>query len=62
MKLAEVTPLYEHNASDIAAMLREAAESIETEEVEGFQRTRCMVAVQITEGRHIKVTVGARQT
>lgn len=55
MKLAEVIPLYEHNASDIAAMLRDAAASIETEEAEGYQRTRCMVAVQITEDRHIKV-------
>ncbi len=55
MKLAEVIPLYEHNASDIAAMLRDAADSIETEEAEGFQRTRCMIAVQITEDRHIKV-------
>jgi len=54
-KLAEVIPLYEHNASDIAAMLRDAAASIETEEAEGYQRTRCVVAVQITEDRHIKV-------
>ncbi len=54
-KLAEVVSLYDHNASDIAAMLRDAADSIETEEAEGFQRTRCIVAVQIFEDRDIKV-------
>jgi len=53
--LAEVISLYDTNASDIAAMLRQAADSIELEEAEGFQRTRCIVAVQITEDRHIKV-------
>ena len=54
-KLAEVVSLYDHNASDIAAMLRDAADSIETEEAEAFQRTRCIVAVQIFEDRDIKV-------
>lgn len=53
--LAEVVTLYEKNAGDIAAMLRQSAESIETEEAEGFAATRAMVAVQISEAGHIQV-------
>lgn len=53
--LAEVVTLYETNASNIADMMRQAAESIETEDAEEYDLTRAMIAVQITEGRQIKV-------
>lgn len=54
-KLAEVHVLYEDNARDIAAMLRTAADSIETEREEGFSPTRAMVAVQISAAGKIQV-------
>ncbi len=48
-QLAEVHTLYEKNASDIGAMLRQAAGSIEAEEGEGYARTRAVIAVQVSE-------------
>lgn len=53
--LAEVHVLYRDNARDIAAMLRTAAQSIETEREEGYSPTRAMVAVQISESGKIQV-------
>jgi len=54
LKLAEIIPLYEKNARDIAAMLREAADAIEAED-DSFDRTKAICAVQITEGRQLKI-------
>jgi hypothetical protein len=45
--LALVTPIYEKNASDIPAMLRQSAESIEAE-TDDDDRTKAMIAVQVT--------------
>lgn len=46
-QLAEVHTIYETNASDIAAMLRQAADNIEA----GEPAVRCMVAVaELKEG------------
>lgn len=57
---ATIHALLETNASDIPAMLRQAADSIETEEAEGFDPTRAMVAVQIGKGAAMFVfTAGA---
>lgn len=53
--LAEVHTLYEVNASDIPAMLRQAADSIETEREEGYSPTTAMVAVQHCENGGVKV-------
>lgn len=55
MKLAEVHTLYESNFRSIPDMLREAADSIETEAEEGYTPTTAMVAVQLSEGGEIKV-------
>lgn len=52
---AEIVPLYAVNASDVAAMLRQAADSIETEEAEGYSPTRAMAAVQISENGGIQI-------
>lgn len=52
---ATIHALFETNASDIPAMLRQAADSIETEEAEGFDPTRAMVAVQIGKGGEVRV-------
>lgn len=57
-KLAEVITLYESNASDIASMLRSAADVVESEAEDGFvgpKATRAVVAVQITNGGGLKV-------
>lgn len=54
-ELAEVHTLYEVNAANIPAMLRRAADSIETERDEGYSPTRAMVAVQISESGGIQV-------
>lgn len=54
-KLAEVHTLYPANARQIPAMLRRAADSIETEEAEGFSPTNAMVAVQVTANGSIRV-------
>lgn len=53
--LAEVVTLYEANASDIPSMLRKAADSIETEEGEGYSPNRAIVAVQISEAGGIQI-------
>lgn len=55
MKLAEVHTLYETNARSIPDMLRQAADSIETEREEGYVPTKAMVAVQLCENGEIKV-------
>jgi len=55
VKLAEVHTLYESNAAQIPEMLRTAADSIETEESEGFDPTRAVVAVQIGENGNVRV-------
>jgi hypothetical protein len=54
MKLAEVVTLYENNASNIAAMMRDAADSIESE-TNDDNRTEAVIAVQIAENGTIKV-------
>ena len=54
MKLAEVITLYDKNASNIAAMMRDAADSIETETDEDNQ-TEAVVAVQIAANGAVKV-------
>jgi hypothetical protein len=54
MKLAEVVTLYENNASNIAAMMRDAADSIEGE-TDDDNRTEAVIAVQIAENGAIKV-------
>lgn len=46
-KLAEVHTLYDVNASDVAAMLRQSADNIEAETDEN-DRTRAMMGVQVT--------------
>ena len=53
-KLAEVITLHESNARSIPAMLRQAADNIETEEGEGYCPTSAMVAVQISESGDIQ--------
>lgn len=53
-KLAEVHTLYDVNASDVPAMLRQSADSIETETDE-HDRTRAMMGVQITQGGAIAI-------
>lgn len=55
MKLAEVHTLYETNARSIPDMLRQAADSIETEGEGDYSPTKAMVAVQIAENGEIKV-------
>lgn len=55
MKLAEVHTLYETNYRSIPDMLRQAADSIETETAEGFSPTKAMVAVQITENGDVQI-------
>lgn len=54
-QIAEVITLYEQNAGDVAAMLREAADNIEKEAGEGFCPTRAMIAVQISDDEHVQV-------
>lgn len=54
-KLAKVITLYGENAADIAAMLRQAADNIETEASEGFVATRMMAAVQISDEGYVRV-------
>lgn len=55
MKLAEVHTLYETNCRSIPDMLRQAADSIETEPDDGFSPTTAMVAVQITEAGGVEI-------
>ena len=54
-KLSQVIELFPNgNASDIASQLRQAADNIEIEGDE-YDRTRAMIAVQITESGQVKV-------
>lgn len=53
--LAEVHTIYEANARSIPDMLRQSADSIETETVEGYSPTVAMVAVQLSENGEIQV-------
>jgi len=52
--LAVVETIYEHNASEVPAMLRQSADSIEAETDEN-DRTRAMVGVQLTHGGVIAI-------
>lgn len=52
--LAEVVTLFDKNASDVPAMLRQSADSIESETDE-YDRTKAMVGVQVTEGGNIEI-------
>lgn len=45
--LAEVVTLFEKNASDIPAMLREAADNIEKWRAEGETSVKAMVAISV---------------
>lgn len=55
MKLAEVTTIYETNCRSIADMLRQSADSIETEAAEGYSPTVAMFAVQLAENGAIQI-------
>lgn len=52
--LAEVVSIYETNASDMAAMLRQCATSVESE-TEEDDRTECMVGIQFSECGRVKL-------
>ncbi|HEX8418561.1 MAG TPA: hypothetical protein VF638_00955 [Sphingomonas sp.] len=52
--LAPVTTIYEKNASDVPAMLRKAADSIEAE-TDDDDRTKAMMAVQVSHGGAIAI-------
>lgn len=54
MTLALVETIYDTNASDIPAMLRQSADSIEAE-THADDRTRIMMAVQVTHGETIAI-------
>lgn len=55
-KLADVVELFPDGpCSDIPAMLRKSAASIETEAEEGFSPTRCIIAVQVAANGAINV-------
>lgn len=54
-KLAEVHKLYDTNCRSIPDMLRQAADSIESEVEEGYSPTVAMVAVQIAESGKVKI-------
>lgn len=53
-RLAVVETFYEHNASEVPAMLRQSADSIEAETDEN-DRTKAMMAVQVTHGGAIAI-------
>jgi hypothetical protein len=53
-KLAGVATLYAKNASDIPAMLRQSADSIEAE-TDDMDRTKAMIAVQVTHEGQIAI-------
>ena len=55
MKLAEVHTLYETNCRSIPDMLRQAADSIETEATEGYSPTKAMIAVQLTDNGQVQI-------
>lgn len=54
MTLKLVETIYDTNAADIPAMMRQAADSIESETDED-DRTRAMIAVQVTHGGAIAI-------
>lgn len=54
MTLALVETLYDVNASDVPAMLRQSADSIEAE-TDDNDRTRAMVGVQLSHGGVIAI-------
>lgn len=54
-ELAEVHTIYAANCRSIPDMLRRAADSIETEEAEGYVGTSAMVAVQVMKDGRIQV-------
>lgn len=53
--LAEVHTLYETNCRSIPDMLRQSADSIETEREEGYSPTVAMFAIQLTENGGIQI-------
>lgn len=53
--LAEVHTLYETNCRSIPDMLRQSADSIETEVAEGFSPTVAMFAIQLAENGKIQI-------
>lgn len=53
--IAEVHTLYDTNARSIPDMLRQAADSIETEVEQGFNPTKAMIAVQVSESGAIQI-------
>lgn len=53
--LAEVHTLYEANARSIPDMLRQSADSIESEVADGYACTTAMVAVQVAKDGTIQV-------
>jgi hypothetical protein len=55
MTLASVHTLYETNCRSIPDMLRQSADSIETEVSEGFSPTTAMFAVQIAENGKLQI-------
>ena len=55
MKLAEVHTLYEANCRSIPDMLRQSADSIESEATEGHSPTKAMVAVQLAENGDVEI-------
>ena len=54
MTLAEVVSLFPENAREVPAMLRNAADAIETE-AEDDDRTVAVIAVQVTESGAVEV-------
>lgn len=55
MKLAEVHTLYEQNASDIPAMLRQAADNIEKWRERSETNIKTMIAVTVDEDGDVQV-------
>lgn len=53
-RLAAVHTIYDKNASDVPAMLRQSADGIEAETDED-DRTKAMIAVQVTHGGVIAI-------
>ena len=60
--LAEVHTIYETNARSIPDMLRQSADSIESEGSEGYANTIAMIAVQLTDNGDIQVYGWGRTT
>lgn len=54
-KLAAVETLYETNCRSIPDMLRQSADSIESEAGEGYSPTTAMVAVQLAENGSVQI-------